>query len=91
MRQNLRLRQEAIEWRDVDGEIVVLDLRTSLYLAVNETGARLWHTIASGATPASLIAVLVGEYGLDEFRARADVEAFLDDLRKQDLLEERSA
>ena len=38
----MRLRTDAVEWREVEGEIVALDLRDEMYLGVNGSGAVLW-------------------------------------------------
>ena len=35
----LRLREDGLNWREIDGEVVVLDLERSHYLNLNATGA----------------------------------------------------
>ena len=84
----LKLRKDRVEWRQVEGEIVALDLKTSQYLGINRAGAILWPHLAEGATVAALKERLAGEFGLDDETAARDVEAFLASLRAQDLLEE---
>jgi hypothetical protein len=83
----LRLRLDVIEWREVEGEVVALDLRTSVYVAVNRSGALLWPALAKGTTRTALVETLVGSYGLRREAATADVDAFLSTLDEQDLLE----
>ena len=84
----LRLRQDAATWRDVDGEVVVLDLVASRYLGINGSGRVLWLALADGATESERTGALVREFGVPEDRARADVLAFVGDLRRRGLLEE---
>jgi hypothetical protein len=84
-----RLRADAVEWRDVEGEVVAIDLRTETYLAVNESGAMLWRMLGAGATLDRLIGVLVGEYGVPREQAVADAEAFIQMLAANDLLDEK--
>ena len=36
-----------LDWREVEGELVALDLRESRYLAVNRTGQVLWAALAT--------------------------------------------
>lgn len=86
--EQVRLRDGAAVWREMDGETVVLDLVASRYLSVNSTGTALWPALARGATPAALAALLVDRFGIDEQQAHADVEAFLDTCRRRDLLVE---
>lgn len=83
----LRLRQHGLEWRQVDDEVVALDLDTARYLATNRTGALLWDQLAAGTTREALVALLVATWDLDEARAAADVEAFLAMLTDRGLLE----
>jgi Coenzyme PQQ synthesis protein D (PqqD) len=84
----LRLRSEELEWRDVEGEVVALDLRTSAYLAVNESGAKLWSALASGASRDELIDLLVRTFELPREQATTDVDAFIEMLARQDMLVE---
>ena len=82
----LRLRQDGVAWKDVDGEVVALDERAAVYLGANPTGALLWRSLAGGATRAELVAELAGAYGIARERATADTEAFLADLGARGLL-----
>lgn len=77
-----------VPWREVEGEIVALDLRTSSYFGVNKTGTVLWPTLQEGATRAELVARLTASFGIDEATAAADLDAFLVSLRERGLLEE---
>ncbi len=83
----LRLKAEAVDWREVEGEVVVLDRKSSTYLAINATGAALWPSLDRGSSPDELVTLLQSEFDVDEARARADVEAFVVMLRDRDLLE----
>lgn len=85
--QVLRLREDDLTWRVVDGEVVLLDGRDWSYLSVNPTGERLWRRLADGATVTDLEDELTRAFGIDRERARSDVERFLAGLRQHDLLE----
>lgn len=82
----MRLRDEHLVWRDVEGEIVILDLRSSRYLQLNSAGAALWRQLAAGADEADLVSGLVQRFAADANQARDDVAAFLDDLRSKGYL-----
>ena len=88
MSEELRLRKDELEWREVEGEIVVLDARKSLYLSVSPSGAPLWTALADGATKEDLVAKLTETFGLEPDRAEQDVDSFLAMLEDQELLEE---
>lgn len=76
-----------IDWREIDGEVVILDRREGRYLAVNRSGAILWPALVDGTGEEGLVERLVGRYGIDRERARTDVRAFLDWLTGHGLLD----
>jgi Coenzyme PQQ synthesis protein D (PqqD) len=82
----LRLREHGLNWREIDGEVVVLDIERSHYLNLNPTGCVLWLMLADGATEAELVQKLTKEFDVDEHTARSDVEAFLNSCRENDLI-----
>jgi hypothetical protein len=82
----MRLRSEGVAWTDVDGEVVALDERESVYVAANEAGGLLWNALAEGATRQELSGALAAAYGLSAERAAADTDAFLAQLRARGLL-----
>lgn len=86
MADRYKLRSEALEWREVEGEVVAADMRASVYLSVNRTGAELWPALAEGTTEEAMITRLMEAYGIDREQARRDVGSFLDALRAQGLL-----
>ena len=83
----LKLRADALEWREVDGEIVALDLGASAYVAVNRTGTVIWPALVKGAQREQLVAQLVERFEIDEATAARDLDAFLAQLAERDLLE----
>jgi hypothetical protein len=87
MAEELRLRNHALEWRDIEGEVVAVDTRKAVYMAVNHAGAVLWPALADGATREQLVERLVQAYEVDRVAAEADVGAFLTVLEEHDLLD----
>ncbi len=84
----LRLRRSDLQWRAVEGEVIALDLKGSQYLGVNDSGAALWDLLAAGTTRGALVDQLTSAYGLDAATAGTHVDAFIDQLRSQDLIAE---
>ena len=82
----LRLRNEALSWRQIDAEIVAVDATKSVYLSANESGAVLWAMLVDGATRSALADALQERYDIDRGRAEADVDAFVGDLGARGLL-----
>ena len=87
----LKLAEESLTWREVDGEIVVLDRRSWMYMGVNGSGVLLWKEIIEGASRSRLVECLRDAYELDAEVARRDVDAFLETLSSHNLLIEDDA
>ena len=83
----LRLRP-GVEWQHVDDEVILLDLRSSAYLAVNDTGAVLWPMVTAGTTEPELVEELAGRFPIPVEQAQADVATFVSRLRSLTLVEE---
>jgi hypothetical protein len=83
----LKLRGDRVRWREIDRDVVAVDIDRSAYLSTNGSGALLWLELAEGTTREALVERLVQAYMIDHDRAAADVEGFLAELDEQGLLE----
>jgi hypothetical protein len=83
----MQLRQENLTWQVAGDDVVVLDLKGSVYLKLNGTGRVLWEALVEPRTDSELVSTLVEKYGIEPERASADVAAFVEDLRGRDLIE----
>ena len=83
----VRLRRGAVEWREIEGEIVALEVESSTYIAANRTGAILWQRLTEGTTPSELVDELTTRYEVETAQARTDVAGFLAALTARGLLE----
>jgi Coenzyme PQQ synthesis protein D (PqqD) len=87
MAELLRLRDDGLSWREIDGEVVALEAERSLYLASNAAGAVLWQRLADGgASRDDLARVLQDRWPIDAERAERDVDAFIAEARGHGLL-----
>lgn len=57
-------------------------------LSLNETGVVLWRKLEQGAALSELARELADRYGIDEEKATADAEAFLEALQPVGCLED---
>jgi hypothetical protein len=83
----MKLRVDDITWREIDGDLVILDLRSSTYLTANATGTVLMRQLTEERTPQQLADALVDAFGIPEPRAQQDVQTFVDVLGEHGLLE----
>jgi hypothetical protein len=84
--KELRLRTSDLEWREIEDEVIAVDVQTSTYLSANGSGKLLWRELAKGTTKEGLVDCLVNVFKIERDRASADVDRFLDDLSSQGLL-----
>lgn len=89
MTETIRLRDDSIEWREVEGEIVALDRAAREYIAVTGSGAVLWPLLVAGTTPSALAEALAARFDVSPATADRDVERFVASLEARDLLERR--
>jgi hypothetical protein len=83
----MKLRVDDITWREIDGDLVVLDLRSSTYLTVNASGTLLMKQLTEERTLQELVQALVDAFGIPERLAHQDVRTFVDELRERGLLD----
>jgi hypothetical protein len=72
--------------RELDGEILLLDLKSSHYFGLAGSGARIWQLVEAGQTGGDIVLALAQEFDADEALIRAEVTGFLDDLVARGLL-----
>ena len=83
----IQLRQTGVTWQVVGDDVVALDFDGSVYLKINGSGRVLWERLTEPSSEADLVTLLRDRFGIDESRAETDVQAFLRDLRRRDLVE----
>lgn len=82
----LRLSEHVLT-RSVGEETVLLSLENEQYYGVKEVGARFVALIETGATLGDAIDALLVEYDVDPEVLRRDIEALVDALRRNGLVE----
>lgn len=79
-----------VVWRDVDGEIVLLNVVTGQYFGLDEVGSRVWMLMQqdgeAGTPVRSLETRVLAEFEVDGPTAHADLTALLQQLLEQQLV-----
>ena len=83
----MKLRNEGLTWQEIDGELVILDLKNSVYLTTNAAGAVLAKLLTDERTMDDLADALVDRFGIEDGVARRDTEAFVNQLKDKRLLD----
>jgi hypothetical protein len=79
-------RGDDMSWREIDDEVIVLDLRSATYLRLNPSGALFWRRLETGTTDHELVEILVDRFALTVEQAHGDVVSFIDSCLKKDLI-----
>lgn len=69
----------------IDGEAIVMDLRSGAYFSADGVGAAIWQAAADGATRAQILAWAKASFAT-EVNAEAEAEAFLADIIEHKLM-----
>lgn len=77
--------------RELDGEAVLLDLRSGRYFGLNGTGARVWALLKDGLERKQIADAITEEFEVDLTTARADVDVFIAALTERGLIRRANA
>jgi hypothetical protein len=72
---------------DLEGEAVILSLKTGTYYGLDQVGARIWVLLREPKTIADLIRILVSEFDVDSARCEQDLRLLLGKLSEAGLVE----
>jgi hypothetical protein len=73
----------------VDGELVMLDPRKSVYFGLDRIGHRIWDLLERPQSIGELCGTLEREFEVSPETCQADVLAFVDRMAQADLVEVR--
>jgi hypothetical protein len=66
--------------RELNGESVLLDLKSGLYFGLNGVGTRVWNVVAQGGSLRDVHAALAGEFDAPAETIEAEVLRFAGEL-----------
>lgn len=78
---------EDVVFRDLGGEIVLLNLKTGIYFGLDPVGTRIWHLIQEHRSLRKVLDALVEEYKVTEAQCAQDLLNFIALLREKGLIE----
>ena len=70
----------------LEGEAVLLDLKTKQYYQLNATAARIWKGLEQALEPPQIVEALVNEFAVDADTAHLETERAIADLRARGLV-----
>jgi hypothetical protein len=82
----IRIRKDIV-FRDLEGELVLLNLNTGVYFGLDPVGTAVWRLLDGSRSAAEIVTEMTTEYDVDPETCRADLDRFLENLRTNDLIE----
>jgi len=75
-----------VESRSLDGEVVLLNVRTGAYFGLNSVASHIWQLFSDGCTLDGVVDGVCARFEVERERADSDVRALTSRLLELDLL-----
>ena len=82
-----RVRSPGVVSEIIDGEAVIMNLKSGNYFSTDRAGALIWDWIGQGRDRASIMAGLSAAYDADKSTIEDTTSRFIDELITQELIE----
>ncbi len=77
---------ENVVWRDLEGEIVILNLTSGVYFSVDGVGTRIWMLMSERVATEEIVRKLISEFDVEETQLRNDMESLFREFASQGLI-----
>jgi hypothetical protein len=71
---------------EIDGEVVMMNIETGLYVSLNKTGKVIWDLLDTPKPISSVIETLVESYKITQEQCTTDVVPFIEQMMEQQIL-----
>ena len=83
--QKITISEEALS-QEVNGETVILDLKSESYFGLDEVGTRIWQLLQEHGDVQKTFDVMLDEFDVAEDQLENDMSALLDEMLEKGLL-----
>jgi hypothetical protein len=73
-------------FQELQGEAVLLNLKSGVYFGLDPVGTRIWQLFAEHEVLSEVAQAVVAEYDVSEEKCSEDLLKLVDDLEKQELV-----
>jgi hypothetical protein len=86
---NSRVRiQDDVLFQELQGEAVLLNLKTGVYLGLNQVGTRIWQLLQEDGSLSRVMEVMLREYDVTREKLAQDLLDLIGQMEEQGLLAE---
>ena len=83
--KKITISEEALS-QEVNGETVILDLKSESYFGLDEVGTRIWQLLQEHGDVRKTFDVMLDEFDVEEDQLENDMSALLDEMLEKGLL-----
>ncbi|MEI6290103.1 MAG: PqqD family protein [Chloroflexota bacterium] len=80
------VRKAGLQTANVDDDLIILNMKTNNYIALDDIGRRIWALIENPVTVDEVCTALKAEFDAASEQISADVIKFLSELQTEDLV-----
>ena len=80
--------QDGVLFQELQGEAVLLNLKTGVYLGLNQIGTRIWQLLQEDGALSRVLEVMLQEYDVTQETLAQDLLNLVGQMEKQGLLAE---
>ncbi len=80
------LRNKTVLWRELDGEVILLDPKQGCSYNLNQVGTLIWKMLDGQHTTADIVEAICEAFEVEPELALQDLKLLLDELRSNNLL-----
>lgn len=84
----LLIRNQSLFTTSIDNELVMMDPEQGYYFSLNETAKIIWECLATPCSHAEIVKTIVEKFSIDETRCISDINPFIDEMIKHQLIEQ---
>jgi len=78
-------KEKNLEWKDVDGETIIFNRKTSEFFVLNKTGSFIWEKINGKNTEKKIVHALAEKFKVNKNKAEKDTKEMIKKLKKMKL------
>jgi hypothetical protein len=86
MTTRFRVNSPNVIHETIEGEVILIDLKTGTYYSLRDSGAAVWQAIQNGAVEDGIAAELRSRYDASEEQVRDGVRQLLAELEREGLI-----
>jgi hypothetical protein len=80
-------RTEDLVASDLEGETVMMSVRSGMYYGLDSIGSRIWQLIEQPRTFSELCDMVLEEYDVDRAQCERDITALLTEMRDEGIID----